>query len=156
MPVTIIRNDNSMKVDFAKASTYLLNCICNDSRFKKTCQISGVDARQGDQGCGGGDAGRSPQGRGTKTEVPGEWDESKVLAVMDGIRDRFFRDLNEMKTFVPTKDYSHLDVNKRQAVFRCREEHRIRTLQPRGVSALSVPLPPPLPQGPPAVHIDPV
>ena len=49
VPLVFIRNVDSMKVDFTKASTYLLNCIRNDSRFKKTRRISGVGARQG--GC---------------------------------------------------------------------------------------------------------
>ena len=38
----VIHNNVTMKVNFSKASTYLLNCSCNDARFKKTRQISGV------------------------------------------------------------------------------------------------------------------
>jgi hypothetical protein len=75
---------------------------------------------------------------------------------MNGTRDRFFRDPDETKTGVPTKDYSHLDVNKRQAIFRCHKEHRTRTQPPKSVSALAVPPPPHPTQGPPTFHIDPV
>ena len=56
--LAVIHNDVAMKVDFSKASTYRLNCICNDKRVKKTHQISGVDQRQEGcgQGCGSGAA----------------------------------------------------------------------------------------------------
>ena len=40
--LAVICNDAVMKVNFSKASTYLLNYIHNDSRFKKTRHISGV------------------------------------------------------------------------------------------------------------------
>ena len=75
---------------------------------------------------------------------------------MNRIRDRYFRNPDDSKTFVPTSDYSRLDVNKRQAVFRCREECRTRTQPTRGMSELAVPPPPPPPRGPQVVHVDPV
>ena len=163
VPLAVIKLDVSMKNDFTKASTFLMNSVRNDPRFKKVARIAGVGARQGGgggrgRGRGGGrGGGRSPQGRGKKRDPPNDWDEAKVLGVIDRIRDRYFRNPDDSKTFVPTSDYSRFDGNERQATWRCREERRTRTQPPRGVSALAVPPPPPPPpppRGPPGVHVD--
>jgi hypothetical protein len=50
VPLAVIHNDDITKVDFSRASTFLLNFIRNDSRFKKTRRISGVGTRQGGRG----------------------------------------------------------------------------------------------------------
>ena len=78
----------------------------------------------------------------------------KVQAVIGRIRDRYFHNPDDSKTFVPTSDYCRFDGDERQAVFRCREERRTNTQLPRGVSALAVPPPPPPPRGPPVVHAE--
>ena len=85
---------------------------------------------------------------------PNDWDEAKVLAVIDCIRDKYFCNPDESMTFVPTSDYSRFDGNERQATFCCRKERRTRTPHLRDVSALDVPPPPPPPRGPPGVHVD--
>ena len=64
------------------------------------------------------------------------------------------RNPDDSKTFVPTSDYSRFNGDKRQAVFRCREEPRTNTQPPRGVSALAVSPPSPSPRGPPVFHVE--
>ena len=60
----------------------------------------------------------SPKGYGTKRQgLPRDWEEPNVLAVIGGIKNKYFRNKDETKIFVPTKEYAEFGVHQRQAVF---------------------------------------
>jgi hypothetical protein len=111
-------------------------------RFKKTRQNSGVGQRKDShgQGCGGGADLRSPKGGDTKKHAaPGEWIESKILAVIAGIIDKYFCNLDETNIFVPTKDYGLFDVHERQAMFHCPAERIAGTRPSKRVTTMGMP-----------------
>ena len=84
-----------------------------------------------------------------------DWVKSKVLAVIDGTKDRYFCNSDKTKIFVPTKDYANCDVHERQVVLRCRKERKSRTQPARSVADVAVPPPPPPPNPNSCVQLDP-
>ena len=83
-----------------------------------------------------------PDGRGMKMQAaPWELVKSKVLAVIDDIRDKYFRNPDKTKICVPTKGYNLFNVHKIKAMFRYCVEHTAGTQPTRRVAAAGVPPP---------------